>query len=371
MPPTVAPPPRNGEAAQGPGTAEESAALDHAARPHDEPAAEPAHPLPVAAARTAATGVLFSLLSAALGAVALLLVLVLRMLAAGADHLDTGGPSLVLLTIGFALTGTATLLLITRGWAQLRPATLLFATVAAVAWPLSGHALLAAPVALVLVGLLVARDRRVPGGTRITRFAGAFVLALMALVTMTAGAITSPAHDRVSAAGDVAAATATSTATPEPVPERTPAPKPPKAEKTPEPAVPDEPITIPGDTPAPTPTPPAKPRPSAASFVRGYYRDLDAQRFDEAWRTLSPGVQAALGPYARWKAGYSTTVHSKPSELAVSGGAAHKTVTHILTARDERCDGDRRFQVTWHLRADAAGWVATDLGAVALGAQEC
>ena len=58
MPLTVAPPPRKGEAAQGPWYADPPSisATDHAPVPSDEPATEPAHPQPVAAARTAATG---------------------------------------------------------------------------------------------------------------------------------------------------------------------------------------------------------------------------------------------------------------------------------------------------------------------------
>ena len=65
MPLTVAPPPRTGDAAQGPLTAGPSlgAAPDHAAPPPGEPAMEPAHPKPPAAtARTVAAGVLFAAL---------------------------------------------------------------------------------------------------------------------------------------------------------------------------------------------------------------------------------------------------------------------------------------------------------------------
>src|SRR3954468_16400159 len=58
VPLTVAPPPRTGEAAQGPWFADPPsiAAADHAAMPPGGPAAEPAHPKPAATARTGAAG---------------------------------------------------------------------------------------------------------------------------------------------------------------------------------------------------------------------------------------------------------------------------------------------------------------------------
>src|SRR3954468_23552775 len=58
VPLTVAPPPRTGEAAQGPWFADPPsiAAADHAAMPPDGRAVEPAHPGRPATARTAAAG---------------------------------------------------------------------------------------------------------------------------------------------------------------------------------------------------------------------------------------------------------------------------------------------------------------------------
>jgi len=392
VPLTVAPPPRIGEAAQGPVTAE-SAATDRAATPPEQPA-EPPHPLPAAAARTAAAGVLLALLAAAFAAVVVFTVLVTRMLAVGAVHLEIGGPSLVVLAVGFAFAYAAALLLVTRSWAQLRPTTLLLTLVAGIAWPLSGHPALAAPFAIVLVGLLVDRDRRAPGRLRLTSITGALALATLALFAAVAGAITSPARLAPTSqaattsadAPEPAAAPATATATPEH--ERTAPPRKGRAD-TPTTTVPrrerparprearaDTPAaattatpatTVPGDTPAPT----SAPLPSATGFVRGYYRDLDAQRFAEAWRHLSPAVQAALGPYARWKAGYAGTISSRPRDFEVSGDAGDLSVTHILVARDKGCDGARQFKVTWQLRAEGSRWIAVALGATVAGSQEC
>src|SRR3954469_12543710 len=58
VPLTVAPPPRTGEAAQGPWFADPPSisATDHAPMPSDDPATQPAHPQSAAAARTAAAG---------------------------------------------------------------------------------------------------------------------------------------------------------------------------------------------------------------------------------------------------------------------------------------------------------------------------
>ena len=105
---------------------------------------------------------------------------------------------------------------------------------------------------------------------------------------------------------------------------------------------------------------------SAKRFVRGYYADLDAQRFDDAWALLSPAVRADLGPYARWKAGYGTTISSTPRDFAVDG----TTVTHMLVARDEGCAA-RAFRVTWQLRRDGDAGPSPGLPATAAGPQAC
>lgn len=373
MSPTLALPPRTGEATQGPNAADESAAIDHPAKPPDEPAA-PAHPLPAAAARTAAAGALLALLAAAFAGVAVLVTLALRMLAVDAQHLDVGGPSLILVTVGFAVGNAAALLLVTRGWAPLRPTTVLLTLIAAVAWPLSGHATLAAPVALLLVGALVHRDRRTPGGLRLTSLTGALALTTLALLATVAGAITAPARmlpttppaDTTSAPRDDAAASdvAEPRGDAEPRDARAPADDAVAAARDRDAS---PPVATPvGDARAEQPT-----RPSAQAFVRGYYRDLDRQRFAEAWAKLSPGVQAALGPYARWKAGYATTLSSTPRALAVVTGGGRTSVTHILVARDKGCDGPRRFRVTWELRAAGARWTVTGLGATVADSQEC
>ena len=111
----------------------------------------------------------------------------------------------------------------------------------------------------------------------------------------------------------------------------------------------------------------SRPTAPAQRFVRGYYADLNAQRFDEAWAQLSPAVQANLGPYARWKAGYGTTISSAPRDFTVDG----TTLTHTLVARDQGCDRARQFRVTWQLQRDGSDWTVAGLAATAAGSQAC
>ena len=337
----------------------------------------PAHPTPVAAARTAATGGLFAALALATAGVGVAVVVTLRLMLAADERLSIDGPSLVLIVIGFGVAYAAALTLITR---VARPSTLVFAIAASIAWPLSGHALLGGMVALVVVALLVSRDLRVPGSARAGVTVGIALIATATAVTI-AGAATAPTSKHAApraeapryadedlsvrgmfgtvedaatpAAGEERPRTTphrrTATARPRPAttPRRkTPPPRRPAtatrrpptttirqrpATATHAPAAADDAGTPSDDAPdtptataprddSPPASAPAEPSPvsqadSAKRFVRDYYADLNAQRFDEAWAQLSPAVQANLGPYARWKAGYGTTISSRAPGL--------------------------------------------------------
>src|SRR3954468_1245742 len=98
VPPTVAPPPRTGEAAQGPWFADPPsiAAPDHAAVPYDEGPAEPAHPQPAATARTVAVGVLFAALAGVVAALVVALIAGIRLAVSGDDRLELDGLGVVL-----------------------------------------------------------------------------------------------------------------------------------------------------------------------------------------------------------------------------------------------------------------------------------
>lgn len=426
MPRTVAPPPRNGDAAQGHWNAEEStAATDRAARPHDEPAPVPAHPMPVAAARTAATGGLIALLAvAAAGSVALTTVAV-RSIATGLERITFGGPSLVLLVVGVALASAVALTLISRGWASPRSTTLVLTVALTAIWPLSGYALFLAPVAVVLIGLALTRDRLHPTPRR-PGLDVLLVLGLGGAVLILAGTVTArvestaplppndgpvladlapleedaddaaardqaaaeedeqdarddaaaaadeagaPSDDDAPAAGDDDATAGDTDRTATPGDDTTGGDPASSGGDAPGGASPaaggDAPsAAIPGDVPDPQP---AARSGGAERFVRDYYADLNAQRFGEAWAKLSPAVQASLGPYARWKAGYGGTVSSRPRDFSVQGNS----VTHLLVARDRGCESPRQFRVTWRLIPQGDQWAVTRLAAVAVGSQEC
>jgi hypothetical protein len=95
---------------------------------------------------------------------------------------------------------------------------------------------------------------------------------------------------------------------------------------------------------------------SPADVVRAYYRALDRRDFPAAWRSLSPTVRIAFGGYDRWRAGFASTLSSRPTELRVRGAA----VELVLVARDRAACGVlvRRFAVRWELRAARAISVA-------------
>ena len=108
--------------------------------------------------------------------------------------------------------------------------------------------------------------------------------------------------------------------------------------------------------------------PAAESFVRAYYRALDEKRFEDAWDSLTPALRTRFGGFAGWKAGYATTVYSKPRNIAVTATGNGATVEHLLVARDKNCAGERRFSVTWRLRRVSEQWSVTALTAAAVGA---
>jgi hypothetical protein len=356
-----------------------------------------------------------------------------RAIAAGDNGIRIEGPPLVLLLVGVALTSAVALVLVTRGWSTPRSATLAIVVATTVIWPLSGYAWLLAPLAFVLIGALLAHDRRQPTRTP-PRLDALLVLGLGGAIFMLAGALTARPREEVrppqppvaalTAADDEAEAREDATREPgdaaeddedaggaderagddeatrdgdeaaagddEATGDGDNAAEAADDEATRDggdaAAANDEATrgggdaagddTATGDDAAPTPAPasPRTPAPGASApdvaperFVRDYYADLNAQRFAEAWATLSPAVQAALGPYARWKAGYANTLSSQPQDFAVDGGS----VTHVLVARDEGCGRSRQFRVSWQLVPDGDGWTVTRLTAAAVGPQGC
>jgi hypothetical protein len=143
-----------------------------------------------------------------------------------------------------------------------------------------------------------------------------------------------------------------------------------RAPATPAPAKP-APAGSGGTAPAPAPAGPAPA--GAARFVRSYYAALDSRRFANAWRMLTPPVQAAFGGFATWRKGFSRTVSSTPGAIRVTAAGGGATVGLTLRAGDRGACGktvERRFAVTWRLVRTEAGWRAAAASARKLGGPE-
>jgi len=70
--------------------------------------------------------------------------------------------------------------------------------------------------------------------------------------------------------------------------------------------------------------------------VSAYYGDIESGNYAEAWSLLSPSMQASLGPYSAWVAGYQTTQQTAVSEVSQAGD----TVTVSITA--QQTDGSTK-----------------------------
>jgi hypothetical protein len=117
-------------------------------------------------------------------------------------------------------------------------------------------------------------------------------------------------------------------------------------------------------------TRPPAPLPQPADVVAAYYAVLDAHRFETAWRTLAPPVRSRFGSFETWRAGYASTVSSRPGRIAVSRDGSRATVQLVLDATDRTPCGlvHRQFAVRWALAASDGRWQAQSLTAAPRGA---
>ncbi len=142
----------------------------------------------------------------------------------------------------------------------------------------------------------------------------------------------------------------------------------PKPDATPAPAAPAPTAQPPAPPPvaAPRETAVAAPVPAPETVVAAYYRALAADRFERAWSTLTPAVQAAFGGFEHWRAGYATTLASRPHGIAVERDGTVATVAHELVTDDRSPCGPvrRRFDVRWRLVLAGGAWRAASLAAV-------
>jgi hypothetical protein len=389
--------------------------------------------------RDAAHGVLLAVLAQAAAACLALCVAAGRLLGSGHDglSLERGSTGPLFLAAGFGFATAAALIGFHAGFnrGRLRHTTIVIALTLAAAWPISGFALPAALIATLAIGLAAAYDRfRAPTRAAPPIPAGA-LLAIVAtglMVSGLAGAHTRDLHPRPTPTATPGsgepllggpAADGTPSATPRAgiagggpaIPSvtphaKTPAPSPTAAAPTPDTKTvapnPDAKTASPTpapEAPAPTPTPaasaptphhgspapagteapapappaagPATPATDPTDVVAAYYRALDARRFDQAWDSLSPAVQKAFGGFAHWKAGFATTLESRPEQIvahSLAGGGV--SIVHVLVARDTSACGNvqQRFNVTWRLAPTAGGgWSAASLHAAPLGRPAC
>lgn len=91
----------------------------------------------------------------------------------------------------------------------------------------------------------------------------------------------------------------------------------------------------------------------AEAVVKKYYAAVDSSLYKEAWGLLSPALQAEQGGFSAWKAGYATTVETRPSEVeAIAATRDSATVRIELAATDlDACGAtvDQTFAGTWSL----------------------
>jgi hypothetical protein len=393
----------------------------------------PASTTPPATARTVAAGILHASAALIVGACLVGAAAGAFLIASGHDKLTIGHETAtaILLDAGFAFANAAILVLVNGRPLAVRPATVAIALVLSVVWPLSGFPLPAALLATLAIGLANGRDLRRPPAPAATRRPLLAVLSVAATVCVIAGLASANPRDnppplRASGGSDVGAPSAAAlspigsgpaaqtpgdsaapTATPAKTPAAharaktpakapaTPAAAPAKTHATapatharaktpataPAAATPASPAATPAApavrraTPAaPSAAPPAipaTPSVSPAALVRSYYADLNAKRFDAAWRQLSAGVRARFGGLAKWRAGYATTVSSRPEQLSATTAAdGSATVRNVLVARDRTSCGkvvERRFAVVWQLARARSAWTVAAVRATPLG----
>jgi hypothetical protein len=153
----------------------------------------------------------------------------------------------------------------------------------------------------------------------------------------------------------------------------TPSPSPAPA-ATATPATPSHPgSSAPPITGAAVAPPTPKAVAAATTLVRTFYAALDAHRFAAAWATLPPSLRASFGGFPHWRAGYRTTLRSRPGQIQVTATAdGGLLVRHVLVAVDRTRCGTRtqRFAVRWRLAPNRASWGVVSLAAAPLGPAE-
>jgi hypothetical protein len=309
--------------------------------------------LPAAAVTPAAVGALRALAGLLVGGTVVLVVLAVALLVSGGHSLTLHPAGAALLSLGFASASTATIVALAGG---LRAPTLALVFAIATFWTAAALPLWFAIPATLITGLVLAADTRARGGARIGgRVPVAALAAAGAMLLLVAAATAEPRPAPRTATHGGAAAVLL-------------APAKPRTKHAARSHAAPRHTVVPATTPAaPAPTT----RPAPAEFVRAYYAALDEHHFADAWKLLSPAVQARFGTFADWRGGYATTLASAPEDVRVFPAAdGSAIVRNVLVARDRtKCGGtlEQRFAVTWKLVPAGSGWAVASLVANTAG----
>jgi hypothetical protein len=96
-------------------------------------------------------------------------------------------------------------------------------------------------------------------------------------------------------------------------------------------------------SPAPAPVYVAPVQTDPWAVLSEYYGDIDSQNYSAAWDLLSASMQAQLGPYDAWTAGYASTGSQTLSENWESGD----TVSANIAAVDTATGATQYFSGSW------------------------
>ena len=112
----------------------------------------------------------------------------------------------------------------------------------------------------------------------------------------------------------------------------------------------------------------------AKEVVRGYYRDVNAEAFRQAWSPLSTPVQEQLGGFGSWRDGYrftETTMLTSMDTLSRRSGRYEFAIRLHAIANDACGDEIQQFYSgSWIVEPVQGELLATDIAATQTGGGE-
>jgi hypothetical protein len=105
---------------------------------------------------------------------------------------------------------------------------------------------------------------------------------------------------------------------------------------------------------------PPKEEETADGTIRTYFRLLNENGYEEAWKLLSPEVRTQFGGYEHWVGGYETTKSTRITSVEQTGGSAQAPQFQVeISAVDAGpCESAlvRGFAGQWALRDEGKKW---------------